>query len=178
MTTFNYNYPTHETLQGPVYNFFGNILPDFGFPDKRMNTILNEIWPGDKWDRGQVYDLYKWYQTGVKARIQPFNADSTYNPIYQWLKDNTSFPDEKVNHFMAVFKRGIDENWIEPHYVGISLAPEHEGKKIAELLRDGFVWLPRSLDKMKWLLLAGTGLLAAWYILPVATKVYKKTRKL
>lgn len=175
MTNFNYTitYPKEEVMGGTVYDFFGNILPDFGFPDKQMNSILKDIWPNDNWDRGQVYDLYKWYQTGIKAGISPYDADTDTKDIYYWLRDNSPYPDEKVTHFMAVFRRGINENWIEPHYVGEGLAPEHEGKKIAETI----AWLPRGVDNIKWLLYAGTGLIVAYYGMPILSGTYKSTRK-
>lgn len=116
--------------------FWGTVLPDFGFPDKKMTGLLNDIWPADDWDRGQVYDVYKWYATAITKGQKPFNADSNYNPIYTWVKNNSTYTDVKINHWFAMFKRGIQENWISGDLVGDSLAPEHEAKKTADFLKN------------------------------------------
>lgn len=175
MSNFNYKLVTPKTefMNGAFYNFVGNILPDFGFPDKQMNRILSETWPNDNWDRGQVYDLYKWYQTGIKSGTPPYDVDTNNKDIYYWIKDNSPYPDSKVTHFMTVFRIGVLDNWIEPHYVGQGLAPEHEGTKLAETM----AWLPRGITNLKWLLLAGTGLIVAFYGMPIVAGTYKATRK-
>ncbi len=178
MTSFNYKitYPKEETMGGGLYDFFGNILPDFGFPDKKMNKILNELWPEDNFDRGQVYDLHKWYKTGLKKGLPPFDIDSNDNPIYDWLKANSPYPDLKVNHFMAVFKTGIRENWIEPHYVGVGLAPEHEGTKSSEWIQTIPDKIP-NVDDITKLLLAGGVVLGLFYGGPIISRAFKKVQR-
>jgi len=178
MTNFNYKitYPKEETLNGGLYDWFGNVLPDFGFPDKKMNVILNDTWPDDNFDRGQVFDLHKWYKTGLKEGIAPFDIDSNSNPIYDWLKDNTPYPDEKVTHWLAVFKRGIQENWIEPHYVGKGLAPEHQGKKLADILEDIPSKIP-GIGDMTNLLIATGVVLGLFYGGPIVSRAFKGVQK-
>lgn len=175
----NFSYQTPETLSGTTYNIIGSILPDFGFPDKKMWGILKDTWPDENWDRGQVYDLYKWYQTGVKSGIPFYDVNTDNRAIFDWLKDNSPYTHDKINQWAAVFKRGIDENWLEAVYVGQGLAPEHEGRKIAGAIvdiKETVAWLPKGIDKLTVLALSGVGLIGAYYLLPVFTKAYKKRK--
>lgn len=178
MSNFNFSPPV-EALGGGVYDFFGAVLPDFGFPDKKMWSILKDTWPDENWDRGQVYDIYKWYQTGVKSGVPFFDINTNDMQIVNWLKDNTAYTDDKINQWAAVFKRGILENWIEAVYVGQGLAPTHEGKQIANTLtniQETVAWLPKGIDKLTILAIAGTGLIGAYYLLPIFSKSYQKRK--
>jgi len=155
----------------------GTILPDFGFPDKRMTKILNEVWPGDDFDRGQTYDLYKWYATGIVKGQRAFNVDSSNNPIYGWVKNNSPYSDTKVNHWFAVFKRGIHEGWISGNQVGTSLAPEHEYTKVTSAIKSAASAGADFTKNLKWILFGGTTLIVAFYAMPLISKGVKIKRK-
>ena len=174
----NFAYPQKETLGESTYNIIGGLLPDFGFPDKKMWNILRDIWPGDIWDRNQVFDLYKWYETGLKEGVPFYDVDLNNKQIFDWMKLNSGYTDDKINHWAAVFKRGIMENWIEGIYVTAGMAPEHEGRKIADFLSDPFAKLGSGADKATWLLVAATGLIVAYYGMPIISKTFKKRKKL
>ncbi len=170
-----------EKLNGAIYNFFGHVFPDFGFPDKKMWYELKNLWPDANWDRGQVYDLYKWYQTGVKAGIPFYDVNQKNYEIFDWMKTQTGYTDKKINQWAAVFDTGIHDNWIEGLYVGgTGLAPEHEGTKIADTLniKKHIAWVDRGTDKVLWILLAGGGLIVAYYGMPIVAKAFTfKKRK-
>lgn len=171
------HYPetNNESLSG--LGFWGTILPDFGFPDKQMAKRLISVWPGEDWDRGQVYDLYKWYETGLKSGQKPYNADSNYNPIYGWVKNSSPYTDTKITHWFTIFREGIKANWISGSQVGTGLAPEHEGTKIADTIGA----LPGAgtglIKELKWVALGGTALIIAFYAMPLISKGVKIKRK-
>jgi len=172
----SYTYSEKPEEMGGI-GFWGTILPDFGFPDKKMANILNDTWPADDFDRGQVYDLYKWYATGITKGQKPFDVDSSNNPIYSWVKNNSPYTDEKINHWFAVFKRGIHENWISGDQVGTALAPEHEGTKISNSIKRA-ASLGTDLTKdLKWILGGATALIIAFYAMPLILKGVKTKRK-
>lgn len=178
---FNFNPAKTEVLNGALTDFIGDILPDFGFPDKRMNTILKETWPEDNWDRGKVYDMYKWYDQAVtNGNQRPWDADKTMfdnRDVVNYIKDNSSYIDTHVNHWAAVFHRGIQENWIDPVYVQLGLSPEHEAVIIADTLESGFDIIPRLPKQATYLALALGGLIVAWYGMPIIAKTFKVTSK-
>lgn len=173
---------TTETMDGAIYNFFGTILPDFGFPDKQMWNVLREKYPNENWDRGQTFDLYKWYETGINSSVPPFDIDTGNTEIFSWMKDNSPYTDNKVQHWANAFEKGIKENWIEGHYIGIGMAPAHQGSQIVEGVKD-LKNLPGKLGEgMDKLMLMGYligGLAVLYYGAPALSKILstKKPRR-
>jgi hypothetical protein len=160
-----------------LYNFFGNILPDFGFPDKRIWAELSYMYPAENWDRGQVYDLYKWYQTGIENGQPAFNYDRGNTQIFEWIRNNSPYTSTKVTHWKNVFITGVKDNWIEGKYIGTKLAPANESREISE----GIASVPQVLDiglgKVTTVLVAGSVLLVAYYGLPLITSALKTKKR-
>lgn len=167
-------YRTPEMVGGVLTNFFGHILPDFGFPDKKLWYYLRDNFPEDNWDRGQVYDLYKWYQTGIESGIAPYDVDTGDRRIFTWMKNNAPYTDSLINHWENAFDYGIRNNFITGNMVGTQLAPAHEGREIAEAGTSFPGAITSGYNALKWGAILAGGLMVLYYSGPVIKKLTKK----
>ena len=98
--------------------------PDVGFPDRRMWSELDDLFPSSMWTRKKVSDIYGWYETAVKNNgVRPYQLDANNMDAFNWIAQNTSYSSELVNQFATVFIDGLRSNWLDPKYASAGTSP-------------------------------------------------------
>lgn len=180
---FDYNPAKTEVLGisqfipaiAPVMYFF-----DFGFPDKKLTNWLNGSYPNDNWTHSQVSDLYDWYKDAVKnGKQKAWDIDGAMygnRHIIKYIQNTSPFSNDLVMHWATGFKTGLMQRWIDPKYAGVTKSAENPLNKVI----DAFKKLGEGIPKVKdftYLLLAGGGLIGAWYLFPVVARSAKKVQR-